>query len=206
MLSYMMGDKDRTRRIATELFELSREQKFPDYLDRARTFLGWCLVHDGEVSPGMKELESGLADQRRVGTQEDFEVFRGMHAECLLQAGLVQEAMTEYQQALSQASDRSMLYWQGELSRRIGTLAHQQGDPELSRSSLLQAISLNETLEADNLLVRALMDFIQLFPDEADGCRKMLGDIYTKNPRLFELPDFQGIVSSAQTGTGGTDA
>lgn len=206
MLSYMRGDKDRTRRIATELYELSREQKFPDYLDRARTFLGWCLVHDGEVSPGMKELESGLAAQRRVGTQEDFEVFRGMHAECLLQAGLIQEAAAEYQQALSQASDRSMFYWQGELSRRIGTLAHQQGDPDLCRSSLLQAISLNESQGANNLLVRALKDFIQLFPDEADGCRKMLGDIYTENPRLFELPEFQGILSSAQTGTSGTDA
>jgi class 3 adenylate cyclase/predicted ATPase len=206
MLSYMMGDRDRTRRIATELYELSNEQKFPDYLDRARTFLGWCLVHEGEVSAGMKELESGLAAQRRVGTQEDFEVFGGMHAECLLQAGLVQEAAAEYQQALSQASEHSMFYWQGELSRRIGTLAHQQGDPDLSRSSLLQAISLNESQGANNLLVRALRDFIQMFPDEADACRKMLGDIYTENPRLFELPDFRDILSPAPTGTSGTDA
>jgi class 3 adenylate cyclase/predicted ATPase len=205
-LSYMMGDKGRTRRIATELYELSSEQKFPDYLDRARTFLGWCLVHEGEVSAGMKELESGLAAQRRVGTQEDFEVFGGMHAECLLQAGLVQEAAAEYQQVLSQASDRSMFYWQGELSRRIGTLAHQQGDRDLSRSSLLQAISLNESQGANNLLVRALKDFIQLFPDEADACHKVLADIYTENPRLFELPGFQGILSSAPTGTNGTDA
>lgn len=206
MLSYMMGDKGRTRRIATELYELSSEQKYPDYLDRARTFLGWCLVHEGEVSSGMKELESGIAAQRRVGTQEDFELFMGMHAECLLQAGLVQEAAAEYQKALSQASDRSMFYWQGELSRRIGTLAHQQGDPDLSRSSLLRAISLNESQGANNLLVRALKDFIQLFPAEADSRYKMLGDIYTENPRLFELPDFQGILSSAQTGTSGTDA
>ena len=206
MLSYMMDDKDRTWRIATELYELSREQKFPDYLDRARTFRGWCLVHDGEVSDGLKELECGLTDQRQVGTQEDFEVFRGMHAECLFQAGLFQEAMTEYQQALSQASDRSMLYWQGELSRRIGTLAHQLGDRDLSRSSLLQAISLNESQGANNLLLRALKDFIQLFPDEADACRKMLGDIYTENPRLFDHPDFQGILSSAPPGASGTDA
>jgi len=206
MLSYMMGDRDRTWRVATELYELSKEQKFPDYRDRARTFLGWCLVHEGEVSTGMKELEIGLAAQKQVGTQEDFEVFRGMHAECLFQAGLVQEAITEYQQALSQATDRSMLYWQGELSRRIGTLAHQQGDPDLSRTSLLQAISLNQSQGANNLQVRALMDFIQLFPDEADGCRKMLEGIYTENPRFFDHPDFQGIVTSAQTGTGGTDA
>ena len=206
MLSYMMGDRDRTRRIATELYELSSEQKFPDYLDRARTFLGWCLVHEGKVSPGMKELESGLAAQRRVGTQEDFEVFRGMHAECLFQAGLVQEAVAEYQQALSQASERSMFYWQGELSRRIGTLAHQQGDPDLSRSSLLQAISLNKSQGANNLLLSALKDFIQLFPEEADGYRKMLAEIYAENPRLFEHPDFQGLLSSAQTGASGSDA
>ena len=206
MLSYMMGDKDRTRRIATELYELSREQKFPDYLDRARTFLGWCRVHDGEVYPGIKELESGLADQRRVGTQEDFEVFRGMYAEGLFQAGLTEEAITEYQQALSQASDHSMLYWQGELSRRIGTLAHQQGDRELSRSSLLQAIELNESLGANYLLLLALKDFIQLFPDEADGYHKMLGDIYTENPQLFDHPYFQEIRLSAQAGTRGSDA
>jgi len=206
MLGYMMGDKDRTRRVATELYDLSREQKFPDYLDRARTFLGWCLVNDGEVSPGIKELESGLADQRRVGTQEDFEVFRGMYAECLFQAGLIEEAMTEYQQALSQASNRSMLYWQGELSRRIGTLAHQLGDPDLSRSSLLQAIALNKSQGANYLLLLALKDFIQLFPDEADGYHIMLGNIYTENPRLFDHPDFQEIRLSAQTGTRDTDA
>jgi hypothetical protein len=71
---------------------------------------------------------------------------------------------------------------------------------------LLQAISVNESQEANNLLVRALKDFIQLFPDEADGCRKMLGVIYTENPRLFDHPDFQGILSSAPPGTSGTDA
>jgi predicted ATPase len=206
MLSYMMGDRDRTQRVATELYELSRMQKFPDYYDRARTFLGWCLVHEGQVSPGMKELESGLAAQRRVGTQEDSEVFRGMYAECLLQAGLVEEAAAEYQQALSLASSRSMLYWQGELSRRVGSLAHQQGDLDLSRSNLLQAISLNESQGANYLLVRALKDFIQLFPGEAADYRKMLVLIQTENPRLFELPEFQSILSLVQTGTSGTDA
>jgi len=202
MLSYMMGDKHRTRRHATELYELSSEQRFPDYFGRARTFLGWCRVHDGEVSVGMNELESGLADQRQVGTQEDFEVFLGMHAECLLQAGRIQEAMAGYQKALTQASDRSMRYWQGELSRRIGLLAHRQGDVELSRISLLQAISLNQSQGSNQLLLRALIDFVELFAEEADGYRTRMRDLYTNQPQLFGQPEFQNILSLLPSSTG----
>jgi predicted ATPase len=153
----------------------------------------------------MKELENGLAAQRQVGTQEDFEVFRGMQAECLLQAGLYEQAADEYRQALSQASARCMLYWQGELSRRIGRLAHRQGDPDFSRSSLLQAISLNQSQGAITLLLPALRDFIQLFPDEADEYRARLLEIHTQNPRLFDHPNFSGILSSPRAGAGGTN-
>jgi hypothetical protein len=99
-----------------------------------------------------------------------------------------------------------MFYWQGELSRRIGTLAHQLGERELSRSSLLQAIALNESQAANQLLLRALKDFILLFPDEAAAYQKMLGEIYSENSRLFDQPDFQDIRSAAQTATSGTDA
>jgi predicted ATPase len=145
--------------LARRAREIADAHGLPGVAAKSRIFSGWSRGMAGELAPGLRELEEGLAQQRAIGTDEDMPVYLDMRAELLSLAGEAPSALRLLDDAIGHAERSANLFWLPELYRRRAELRQQRGDDlALVRGDLDHALALATQSGATTLAQRARLD------------------------------------------------
>ena len=120
--------------------ELASQNSSRDLEAKANIFRGWALAQLGEPENGAQIVESGLAIQREIGTQEDFPIFYEMLAETYALLNEPHKGLRLIEQAIAIAESTGLMYWSAEIYRRKGELLLQ-----LDKENRLAALACFES-------------------------------------------------------------
>jgi predicted ATPase len=124
------------------------EHRFRDLGAKADIFEGWALAALGRPRAGLEMIESGLATQREIGTQEDFPVYYEMLAEAYGLVAQPERGLTLVEEAMEMAQETGLQYWTAELLRRKGNLLFQGGETRSALSCFDAAGAIAQTQRA----------------------------------------------------------
>ena len=139
------------------------EKGFPDQLAKSAIFRGWATAVMGSPGEGLKELEQGLAQQRRIGTQEDFPIYFEMLAEVCQAEGRIEQGLTGLEEAFAIVEDRGIHFWEAELHRRRGELLTLADDRAGAETALRRALEIARAQEVRALELRAAISLARLW-------------------------------------------
>ena len=66
---------------AAELIRFAEENEFPEYIAKAKVFMGWSSAKLGQLENGITMMQGGIAAHEKIGTNEDRPVWLEMLAE-----------------------------------------------------------------------------------------------------------------------------
>lgn len=146
MLHACRRDLPKVMELSDRMREIAHQHSLPSLKAKSQIFGGWARGLIGSTSEGLGELEDGLDLQARIGTEEDFPVYREMQAEILLLSGRLNDALTIVSDTIERASEAGHLFWIPELFRRRALLLKaQDANEETILNDLLQGQRIAET-------------------------------------------------------------
>lgn len=166
-----------------------------DLAAKASIFRGWALGQLGDPENGVSTIETGLAAQRKIGTQEDFPVFHEMLAETY---GLMNQPLPGLQlieEAITIAEDTGLLYWSAEIYRRKGELLLQvsDGNRMVALACFEKALETANAQHTKSLQLRVAMSLVRHGFAEVGGTPStdLLHDTVKFFSEGFDTPDLQ---------------
>jgi predicted ATPase/class 3 adenylate cyclase len=161
---------------AGELLSVTAEHELADHRAKGLIFRGWATALRADTAAGLAMLEDGFAQQRAIGTNEDFPVYASLWAEALMQAGQPGRAAEELLAAKAEFDGVGLSFWMPELLRLLGE-AVVADDREAAPAALghfAAAAALAQSQGAAMLELRAAMSAARLHrrlgtPEEAAG-------------------------------------
>ncbi len=144
---------------AETLIRLGEEQGFADCLSKGRIFLGWATTLTGDTATGVEMLRKGLAEQKAIGTVEDFPIYFCLLADALEAAGHAEEGLRELMDVRDMCQRAGLKLWLPEVWRRIGELGHVSGalPDEECRAAIRTALEIAREQGARPLELRAAL-------------------------------------------------
>ncbi len=106
-------------KLAGELVCLTSEHGLADHRAKGLIFRGWTVAMRDDPTAGLRTLEDGLAQQREIGTLEDFPVYLCLHAEALVRAGQPERAVEELRRDRRIFDQLGLLFWMPEVLRML---------------------------------------------------------------------------------------
>jgi len=179
------------RDVATELFTLSREHKFPT-MGTGMFFLGWATADGGELKQGIALMEQGLALHLAV---------RPLHRPYMLailasakaDLGKPGEALELLEDALASTEVSGERWWLAELHRLRGRLLVARGQHDEGEACFRFAIDVSRSQSAKTLELRAATSLARLRSDRGKNAeaRDLLAPIYGWFTEGFDTLDLK---------------
>jgi predicted ATPase len=104
---------------AGELLSVT-EHDLADHRAKGLIFRGWATALRTDTAAGLGMLEDGLAQQRTIGTNEDFPVYESLRAEALMRAGRPGRAAETLLAVIAEFDGVGLSFWMPELLRLLG--------------------------------------------------------------------------------------
>ena len=164
-------DVDRTAALADELFTLSQEQGFQNWVAVSFLYRAWARARRGEVEQGIGELRYGIQMFRAIGARLILVGVHAMLGEALLLAGRPEEALRALAEGLEEAGTRGEHIHEPELHRLRGEVLR-TSDPEAAEASFRAALALAQAQQARSLSLRAAIGLARLWPIAGSGPRR----------------------------------
>jgi len=174
------------------VIRISQEHGFPLYVALATIQRGWALAAQGNVRPGIKEIETGLAARQATGTTTLLVEPFVLLAQAYGQAGQIETALHQLDEAERLAMANGELGSQAEMLRLRGELLLAAGeDPAQAEACFQNALDVARRQEARSWELRAATSLTRLWQQEgriADA-RALLGGVYGWFSEGFDTAD-----------------
>jgi predicted ATPase len=169
------------------MISFAEDRGFSDHKAKALIFRGWAIAQMGDPASGLETLETGLAQQKDIGTIEDFPPFFCMYAETLTLCRRPEVALTELLAARELFDGAQLKVWAPEVYRCTGELLwltepSDRGAAEKEFQAGIQAARLQE---AHVLELRSAISLARLWRSAGEGERasKLLtSSLVDRNP------------------------
>jgi TOMM system kinase/cyclase fusion protein len=160
-LHHYQQDVERTRKVADELFVLSNEQGFQNWLAVSFIYRAWARTRQGELEQGIGELRFGIQQFRNIGARLTLVGVYAMLAEALITAGRPHEALEAIGEGIADAEERGEHIYEPELYRLRGE-ALRASNPAGAEVSFNEALRLCRQQEARSLSLRTAVGLARL--------------------------------------------
>ena len=192
-------EPEATARQAAELVAVAEENELPEYLAKARVFLGWSTAKLGDVDAGIDTMRTAIASHEPIGTNEDPPVWLEMLADGYCDGGHYQAGLDTIDEAFRSTDRSGLTFWLPEFHRRRGELLQRKGEAFLdeARDSFERAITLSIEQGARSLELRATLSLTKDSSRRGDASvtAERLRGIMTWFDEGFETDDYRRAVS-----------
>jgi predicted ATPase len=160
-------DYAEVRAQAQAMLEFAAEQRLPVPQAKARFFLGWVRVLEGDPAGGIEEMTEGIAAVRAADTAHDFTLYCEMLGEAHELLEQPEEGIAAVREGFSISELKGIVYWNPELYRRLGGLQLLAGNREAARKAYEEAFACARSQDACSLELRAAIALCRLGGAEA---------------------------------------
>ena len=152
-----LGNYSITKRLASDVMNLSDKFQFSYWKSWARILYGWSLAKEGNNQQGLLEIELGL-DEYRTTEAELFRPYTlALMAEIYLDANKPERTLDCIAEGLVSSSASEVHFFDAELHRIRGlALIQLNSDPDEITSSFDQAVKISESQKSYTILLRSL--------------------------------------------------
>jgi DNA-binding winged helix-turn-helix (wHTH) protein/predicted ATPase len=191
---HLRREPQATRERCDTLIALSRDEGYAQWLAFGAILRGWATAIEGEPRSGASEIRAGLAAFRATGAAISVPHFLGLLAEALARAGEGEEAARAVGEALVEAAATGGRYYEAELLRLRGELAHARGaaggERDAGVADFQAAVAVAERQGAPPLALRAAMSWLRAQPG-SDEAMRSLCKAYGRFTEGFDAPDLR---------------
>lgn len=187
--------------LASRMIDLARQRGLRDHVAKGELYLGWSVASDGRLAEGIAMMQRAFAVERVAGTPEDFPIYADMLAEVLLQAGRVEEALREIEQAIAESEAGARLIWLPELHRRRGAALLAVGAPsDDAEASMSESLHMARNQNSLALELRAARSLAKLWwrQGRRDDARTLLATTHGRFAEGFDTPDLREVVADLE--------
>ncbi|HME21712.1 MAG TPA: AAA family ATPase [Acetobacteraceae bacterium] len=193
VLLSLAGDNAALAERVDEIVAVAIEQGFPFWRALGTICRGWIKVKNGDVTDGLSLLRSGVAAFRAIGT----EIWVAHHIALLARAcdiaGQIEEALTQFDDALLIVERTGERWYAAELNRQKGDLLLRQGHTHAAEELYRKALSIAQEQEAKLWELRAAASLARLRRDQGRSAeaRDLLAPVYGWFTEGFDTPDLK---------------
>ena len=173
-----------------EMVAVAIEQGFPFWRALGTIFRGWIKVKNGDVTDGMSLLRSGTAAFRAIGTEAWVPHHIALLAKACDIAGQIEEASTQFDDALQIVERTRERWFVAELNRLKGQLLLRQGHTDAAEELYRKALSIAAEQGAKLWELRAATSLARLRGDQGRRAeaRDLLAPVYGWFTEGFATP------------------
>jgi class 3 adenylate cyclase/predicted ATPase len=186
---------DLVRSRARRIIDFANEMPMPMWRAWARIYLGWSLVHDGQLEEGLGEIAAGLEETHETGAGRVLPFLLGLAAEAHAVADDPVGAKAAIEEAFEALEWGQDVAWAADLHRiRADLLLRSDPSrPERAEADLLRALEIARDQEAKSLELRAARDLARLWvgQDERQKAHDLLAPVYGWFTEGFDTPDLK---------------
>ncbi|HJU19277.1 MAG TPA: AAA family ATPase [Stellaceae bacterium] len=189
----LFGDDTTLEKWTNQLITVATEQGFPHYHALGTTSRGWIKVKNGDIAQGIFLLRSGLIAYRASGAESWAPHHTFLLAGAYEIAGQIEEAVTQFDNAL-QIVERTGVRWlAAELNRHKGQLLLQQGHSKSAEELYRKALSIAADQAAKLWELRAAVSLARLWRDQGRRAEALdlLARVYGWFTEGFTTPDLK---------------
>ena len=181
--------------LSAEAIVLSQENGFPEWLTFGHFIHGWAWIELGNLHQGIAELESTIADCRRIGGQPRQQYNISLVAYAYAQMGqsekglsMLNEALTEIERTGEKVDQAEMLRLKGEI-----LLMADIGMSDQAVACFRAALAVARAQEAKWWELRASVSLARLLRDtqRRDEARTLVTEIYNWFTEGFDTADLK---------------
>jgi predicted ATPase len=190
---WVVGDNAALEGRADQLAVVASEQGFSSWRAMATICRGWVKVKNGDVTEGISLLRSGSVASRATGAEVWMPYHTALMASACEIAGQIEEAVTQFDDAL-QIVERTGVRWlAAELNRHKGQLLLRQGHPEVAEELYRNALSIAVEQEAKLWELRAAASLARLRRDQGRRAEAhaLLAPVYGWFTEGFDTADLK---------------
>jgi predicted ATPase len=189
----VVGDDAALDQCADDLIAVTTEQGFPFWRAHGTIFRGWVKVKNGEVAEGISLLHSGLTVSRATGSEAFMPHYLALLAKAGEIAGQIEDAATQFNEALQIVGRTGERWFAAELNRLNGQLLLQQGHTEAAEELYRKALSIAGEQEAKLWELRAAASLARLCRDQGrlTEARDLLAPVYSWFTEGFDTADLK---------------
>ena len=190
----LIGDNVGLDERASQLSAVATEQDFPHWRAEGKIFRGWVTVENGNVEEGIALLRDGSSAYRATGAELWMPHYIALLAEACEIAGQIEEAVTQFDDALRIAERTRECWLEAELYRHKGRLMLRQGHPKAAEELYRKALSIAQEQEAKLWELRAAVSLARLLWHD-QGCHAeahdLLAPVYNWFTEGFDTADLK---------------
>ena len=189
------------REWAEQAVAISVEQSFPETHGLGMVIRGWTLADSRTAHEGISELEQGLDETLRAGTEVIVPYFLGLLADSCRSVGREEDATGALEGALALSQAKGLCFWDAELHRLQGEilLGRDHTLHEKAEGCLRRALEIARTQEAKSFELRAATSLARLWQrqgrkEEAHAILQPVYDWFTEGFDTADLKDAKALL------------
>jgi class 3 adenylate cyclase/predicted ATPase len=193
MIHQCRGEERLCLERAEAALALATEQVLPFYAARAMVVGGCALVKDRQAEKGLARLSAGIDVQRALGARVWRPHYLALLAEARLGIDRIEGGLSAVRQALVEAEERAIRFYEAELNRIEGELllASKEPDEKGAEASFRRAITVARGQEARSLELRAAASLARLLAHQGrrEEAHALLAPAYDWFTEGFDTAD-----------------
>jgi predicted ATPase len=186
---------------AQAISTIGTAQGFRLWQARATVYVGRALVAQGQIAPGLSQMQQGLAVIQATKEMSGRAIILSLLAEAYALDGQVEAGLALLAEALDIVHSRGLRFWEAEVYRLRGTLLLAQGSPghtttdkqaEEASTCFQQALALARQQQARAWELRAATSLARLWwQGRRVEAQQILREVYGWFSEGFETGDMQ---------------
>jgi class 3 adenylate cyclase/predicted ATPase len=193
ILLLLVGDNAAPDERIYQLVAVAADQGFAYWRAVGTIFRAVLKLKNGDVAEGLPLLRNGLAAYRATGAEVWLPYYGAFMAGAYENAGQIEEALTQLNEALQIADRTGEHFFTAELHRQKGRLLQRQGQAEAAEKLYRKALSVAREQEAKLWELRAAVSLDRLCRDQGRRAeaRDLLAPVYGWFTEGFGTPDLK---------------
>jgi tetratricopeptide (TPR) repeat protein len=191
----MRGEPERAGSTSVELTTMCREHGFSEVLGWADWVLGWAMVEQNRVEPGLQKMAESITFHQSIGGTPGEPWRRGVLAQAYIMVDRADDAKNELYRAKEAAEQTGQHFFDAELNRISGELALRSSSPNQAAADrhFRKAIEVARTQETRWWELRSSVSLARLLraTDRKNEAHATLANIYNWFTEGFDTADLK---------------
>ncbi|HSK76952.1 MAG TPA: AAA family ATPase, partial [Thermoanaerobaculia bacterium] len=193
ILWHELRDVEKVHRVAEELLELTREQRFNFFLAMALFGSGWSLLYLGDPEEGIARIRQGLEIHKGVGPRLTRVYWQTYLIEAYVTAGRLEEGLFTIEEALASRDNEPVVFYDAELYRMKGEILGRNSGAAGVEAAFRQALEIARLQGTRALELRAVTSLGRWLHEQGRSreARSLLAEILDTFQEGLDTPDLR---------------